>query len=101
MPLSAWTFNPILNLNSFKRLLVFAHQGGELFVDVHAGRRGHNRYSITIQEDDYRDDHGDRKSPQQLISVSAKAIDGELDLTGESDLFKFQAQEGQAFEFEL
>ena len=80
--------------------LVFAHQGGDLFVNVHAGRRGHNRYSITIQEDDYRDDHGDRRATATDIRFG-EIIKGELDIQGESDVFKFQAQEGQAFEFEL
>ena len=93
-------FQPNPEPDFVQELLVFAHQGGELFVDIDAGRRGHNRYSITIQEDDYRDDHGDRLATATDIRFG-EAIDGELDLTGESDLFKFQAQEGQAFEFEL
>ena len=93
-------FQPNPEPQFVQETLVFAHQGGELFVDVHAGRRGHNRYSITIQEDDYRDDHGDRLATATDIRFG-EAIDGELDLTGESDLFKFQAQEGQAFEIEL
>ena len=80
--------------------LVFAHEGGELFVNVGAGRSGHNRYSITIQEDAYRDDHGDRRATATDV-IFGEIIRGELDLEGESDMFRIEAEEGQAFEFEL
>ena len=93
-------FQPNPEPEFVQETLVFAHQGGEYFVEVHAGRQGHNRYSITVQEDDYRDDHGDRRVTASDIGFG-EIIDGELDLQGESDMFKFQAQEGQAYEIDL
>ena len=93
-------FQPNPEPEFVQEILVFAHQGGVLFVDIDAGRSGHNRYSITIQEDAYRDDHGDRRATATDV-IFGETIRGELDLEGESDMFRIEAKEGQAFEFEL
>ena len=83
-----------------QEMLFFAHNDDELFVHLDAKRIGHNRYSITVEEDEYRDDHGDQKATATNIRLG-EIMDGELNLTGESDVFKFSADEGQIFEFEL
>ena len=83
-----------------QEFLFFNHNAGELFVHLDGGRIGHNRYTITVLEDEYRDDHGDQQATASDVRFG-EVIEGVINLAGESDVFRFRAEEDQAFEFEL